>query len=81
VLHHAHVLTPSLSRRHILEEVLEAEREACALLDDAARLSRDIDDRRLFRRLAEGAHAAVRELTAQRESLEAEEFVQRALDV
>jgi hypothetical protein len=81
VLHHAHVLTPLLSRRRILEEVADAERETCALLDEAARVTTDPDDRRLFRRLADAGQTALRELAAERDRLDAEEFVQRALDV
>ena len=78
---HAHALSPSMSRRQILQEVAAAERDACDLLAEAARLTPDPDDRRLFERLAASEEASLRDLAREQERLEAEEFVQRALDV
>ena len=78
---HAHALSPTMSRRQILEEVAAAERDACDLLSEAARLTPDPEDRRLFERLAATEEASLRELAREQERLEAEEFVQRALDV
>jgi hypothetical protein len=70
-----------MSRREILREVAAAERDACDLLAEAARLTTDPEDRRLFLRLAALEEETVRELAREQERLEAEEFVQKALDV
>lgn len=70
-----------MSRRDILREVADAEREVCDLLEEAARLTPDSEDRRLFARLATLEQGSVRELFHEQEQLEAEEFVQQALEV
>jgi len=76
-----HGLEPTMSRTEILERVLAAEREARELLEEASQLAPDAEERRLFARLAGREQDAIRELTDAEERLEAEAFVQQALDV
>jgi len=78
---HAHGLEPTMSRREILERVLAVEREARELLEEASEVVPDPEERRLFARLAGREQDAIRELTDAEERLEAEAFVQQALDV
>jgi hypothetical protein len=74
-------LDPGLSRRAILERVSDVEREAHDLLEEAARLCPDPEERFLYRRLAEREEQTLRDLEREKDQLEAEEFVQKALDV
>jgi hypothetical protein len=74
-------LEPGLSRRAILDRVCRAEREAHDLLEQAVELCHDSADRALYRRLAENEEQALRELEREKAELEAEEFVQKAMDV
>lgn len=74
-------LTAQLSREQILERVVTAEREAQQLLAEAARLTSDPEERRLYRKLAGREADTLRELIAEEDRLEAEAFVQKAIDV
>lgn len=76
-----HKLDAGMSRERILEEVLAAERDARDLLAQAARLTDDPEERRLYERLAGREEQTLRELTAEEDRLDAEHFVQAALDV
>jgi rubrerythrin len=64
----------------VLEKLMAAEREARELLEQAARAARDPEERALFERLARREAEALLELEKEKDRLEAEEFVQRALD-
>lgn len=75
-----HQVTTGMSREQILHEVLATERETRDLLASAARLTADPEERGLFERLATREEEALRELVREEERLEAEAFVQRALD-
>jgi len=74
-------LVPDISRSEILEEVAAAERQAMDVLEQAAQLAPDAEERELYRRLAGRELQSLSELYAEKTRLEAEDFVQRALDV
>ena len=69
-----------MTREQILDELLAAEREAHDLLERAARTASDPEERELFERLARREEDALHELEQEKDRLEAELFVQRALD-
>lgn len=71
----------ALSREELLAQVVSAERKARELMEEAARLSGDPDERELYRRLAARETESLRQLEEEEERLLAEEFVQKALDV
>ena len=75
------LLEPGLSRRAILERVEDAERETHDLLEEASRTVRDAEERALYARLARREEQALRDLEREMDLLDAEEFVQKALDV
>jgi hypothetical protein len=75
------LLEPGLSPRAILERVEHAEREAHDLLAEASRSSADSGQRALYARLADSEEAILRDLERERDLLDAEEFVQKAIDV
>jgi len=72
--------TAEPSHDEVLEELMTAEREARELLEKAAHAARDPEERALFERLARREAEALLELQKEKDRLEAEEFVQRALD-
>jgi rubrerythrin len=74
-----HTLAPGMSREELLGEVVAAERETHDLLECAARLATDPDERALFERLARREADALRELAEQEDQFDAEAFVQRAI--
>lgn len=77
-----HHLAPTLSRREILGELLAVEAEAHALLEEAAHhTAADAEERHLYERLAARESLALAALRAEEDRLDAEDFVQRALDV
>ncbi len=76
-----HPIGTSLSRRAILVEVIAAEQETHELLEEAARVTPDAEDRALYQRLAAREEETLRALVREEELLDAEEFVERALDV
>lgn len=76
-----HRVESGMSREQILKEVLAAERDARDLLARAALVADDADERRLYARLAGREEQSLRELTAEEDRLDAEAFVQQALDV
>jgi hypothetical protein len=76
-----HHVEAGMSREQILEEVLAAERDTRDLLARAALVTDDAEERRLYARLAGREEQSLRELTAEEDRLDAEAFVQRALDV
>jgi rubrerythrin len=75
-----HELKEGMSPEQILHHVQATERQAHALLERAAHLTADPDERRLFERLAAREQDALRDLAREEERLDAEAFVQRALD-
>jgi hypothetical protein len=68
-----------MSREELLGEVVSAEEATRALLDRAARLARDPEEKALFERLARREEESLRELAREEERLDAEAFVQRAI--
>jgi hypothetical protein len=72
-------LSPDMSPEELLGEVVAAEEATHALLDRAARLARDPEEKALFERLARREEEALRELARMEELLDAEAFVQRAI--
>jgi hypothetical protein len=74
-------LEPNLSREDVLVRIVGAQREIHDLLEQAAHLTTDPEERRLFERLAGREEASLEELKAAEERLDAEVFVQKALDV
>ena len=76
-----HKLDSKMTRQQILDELVSVEREARALLEQAARLVPDPEERVLFERLAGREAATLRELLAEEDRVAAEAFVQRAMDV
>ena len=76
----SHTATADMTREQVVRELLAAERETQELLECAARVSTDPEERALFERLAKREEEALVELRKEEERLEAEEFVQRALD-
>ncbi len=76
-----HRVEPGMSREQILKEVLAAERDAHDLLERAALVADDAEERRLYARLAGREEQSLRELTAEEDRLDAQAFVQQALDV
>jgi hypothetical protein len=74
-----HTLSPDMSREELLGEVVAAEEATRALLDRAARLARDPEEKALFERLARREEESLRELVREEERLDAEAFVQRAI--
>lgn len=75
-----HHVDATMTREQILEEVLAMERETHELLEQAARLTPDPEERALFERLARREEGALEELQREEDRLDAEDFVQRALD-
>jgi rubrerythrin len=75
-----HALDADMTCEQILAEVMAAERETQLLLENAARLAPDAEERALFERLARRERDALRELEREQQRLDAERFVQRALD-
>ena len=73
-------LDDSMTPEQIVHAVLEWERETHELLERAARLTPDREERALFERLARREEEALRDLRREEERLDAEGFVQRALD-
>jgi hypothetical protein len=69
------------SPRAILERVSAAEREVQAILEEAAQLAPDADERVLYAQLAQREEQSLRALERERDRLDAVEFVQQALDV
>jgi rubrerythrin len=69
-----------LTHEQLMSKVLSAETEAYELLERAAHATADAEERALFERLARREHETLVELQKEEERLEAEEFVQRALD-
>lgn len=76
-----HHVEPRMSRREILSEVLAAEREIKQLLDEAARLAPNAEERHLYGSLAEKESQALAALRDEQDRLDAVDFVQKALDV
>jgi hypothetical protein len=74
-------LSPNMTRREILERVLAAERGMRDVLEEAARVVRNPDERALYKRLAALEDCALRELVAEEARLEAAEFVRQAIEV
>jgi len=75
-----HTLAADMTREQMLRELLTTERETHELLEMAARVTQDPEERALFERLARREEDALRELREEEERLDAEAFVQRALD-
>jgi hypothetical protein len=75
----SHILDARMSREELLEEVMAAERETHDLLERAARLAGDPDERALFERRARREEQALCELEKEQRVLDAEAFVQRAI--
>lgn len=75
------LLEPGLSRRAILERLEHAERAAHDLLEEAARSATDSGQRALYARLASSDERVLRDLQREMDLLDAQEFVQKALDV
>jgi rubrerythrin len=76
----SHTVAAGMTREQMLRELLAAERETLELLETAARVAQDPEERALFERLARREEDALRELQEEEERLDAEAFVQRALD-
>lgn len=74
-------LEPGLSRRAILDRVSDVEHEAHDLLEEAARVTTDPEERILYQRLARREQETLRDLEREKDHLDAEEFVLKALDV
>jgi hypothetical protein len=75
-----HTVAAGMTREERLWELLATEREAHALLERAARVSADAEERAFYERLARHEAEALRALRDEAERLDAEEFVQKALD-
>jgi rubrerythrin len=73
-------LEAGMTPEQILHMVVETEREAHDLLEQAAGLTCDPGERALFARLAGREAESLRELEREGERLDAERFVQQALD-
>jgi hypothetical protein len=71
----------NLTSEEILDRLVAAEGEIHDLVEEAAHLTPDPEERRLFERLAGREEASLEELKAEKDRLEAEAFVQKALDV
>ncbi|MFI5007818.1 MAG: hypothetical protein ACHQKZ_10280 [Solirubrobacterales bacterium] len=71
----------SLTREEILDRLVAAESAIRDLVEEAAHVTSDPDERRLFERLAGREEASLGELKTEMERLEAETFVQKAMDV
>jgi rubrerythrin len=76
----SHAAIEEQSQDEVLENLMAAEREARELLERAAHAATDPEERALFERLARREEQTLAELQKEKERLEAEEFVQRALD-
>jgi rubrerythrin len=76
-----HTLASSMTREEILKHLLAVEHEAHALLEQAAHLTPDPAERALYRRLAGREEQSLQDLEAEEGRLDAEAFVQRAMDV
>jgi hypothetical protein len=76
----SHTVTAEMPREVLLRELLAIERETHELLERAARVCADPEERALFERLAKREAGSLIELQAEIDRLEAVEFVQRALD-
>lgn len=74
-----HELKPDMSRETLVGEVVAAEQATRALLDRAARLTWDPQEKALFERLAKREEESLRELAQEQDRLDAEAFVQRAI--
>lgn len=71
----------NLTKEEIVDRLVAAESEIHDLVEEAAHVTPDADERRLFERLAGREEASLGELKAEKDRLEAEAFVQKALDV
>ena len=69
-----------MTHEEVLRKLLAAEKEAHELLERAAHATADPEERALFERLARREQESLVALQKEEERLEAEEFVQRALD-
>jgi bacterioferritin (cytochrome b1) len=76
----SHAVTAEMTREDVLQELLAVERETHELLERAARVATDPEERALFERLAKREECSVIELQTEMDRLDAVEFVQRALD-
>lgn len=76
----SHAVTAEMTREEMLQELLAIEQETHELLERAARVCTDPEERALFERLARREERSLVELQTEMERLEAVEFVQRALD-
>ncbi len=76
----SHTIAAGMTREERLRELLATEREAQELLERAASVSADAEERALYERLARHEAEALRELRDEADRLDAEEFVQKALD-
>jgi CHASE3 domain sensor protein len=73
------VLDPQISRRELLEQVIEAERNLRALLEEAAAVTADQVETDLYTRLAERQAESLRELAEENDRLGCEEFIEGAM--
>ena len=71
----------NLTKEEIVDRLVAAESEIRDLVEEAAHVTPDADERRLFERVAGREEASLGELNAEKDRLEAEAFVQKALDV
>jgi rubrerythrin len=69
-----------MTPEQILHAVLESEKETHDLLERAAKVTSDPQEKALFERLASREEESLRDLQQEQDRLEAESFVQRALD-
>jgi rubrerythrin len=76
----SHTPISDMTREQVVQEILAAERETHELLERAASACTDPEERALFERLARREEESLEELRREEARLEAEEFVQRALD-
>jgi rubrerythrin len=75
-----HTVEARMTPEQILHTLLDSERETHDLLERAASLTRDPQERALLARLAKREQETLRELQGEEDRLDAEAFVQRALD-
>jgi rubrerythrin len=73
-------LIGDMTHEQLMKKLLATESEAHKWLERAALATADPEERALFERLARREQETLVELQKEEERLEAEEFVQRALD-
>ena len=73
------ILDPQISRRELLEQVIETERDLHALLAEAADIAVDPVERDLYARLAKRQAECLSALAGEDERLAGEEFIQAAM--